>query len=265
MSMKYYCLIPCFFGALVAGQCRDQQGISAQKDSYKIAKPLTQSVDIYHTTIGHTESYKQDKITPPHPPVINDIDYDNEFYSSIYETNKNPSKSKSKQSPTNIQSQHLTEEMHIIFYLPLFYREKVKSLLEKQKFSVDCRLESQGSSFVLSPLAINEKIDLKTQMVQYSFPISAPDITLSPGQFFYLKIYLGKQKRVIVPLSAVDHEDGHYFILKLNQDESIQRIEVQVQELSEHGWIIHEGLSSKDSILLNPTGYQASPQDEPGK
>jgi membrane fusion protein (multidrug efflux system) len=88
-----------------------------------------------------------------------------------------------------------------------------------------------------------------TILLQSTFP--NPDGILRPGQFARVKVKVKDVKdAILVPQKCVTELQGQYSVLRVNSENKVETVQVQVAEKVSGFIIIEEGLQSGDKLIL---------------
>lgn len=145
--------------------------------------------------------------------------------------------------------------LHVIFHLPEQYLE---SLSTGQDVDVMVNI-GEGKQVKGKVDAINAKVDAATRNIEVEATLPNDNLTLYPGMYGQVKIWLGDKKNaVVVPQTALSYSlSGDYvFVVKTEGDKKhpqlhVYRQNVQVGERRGDSVSIKQGLKPGDSIITS--------------
>ncbi len=125
---------------------------------------------------------------------------------------------------------------------------------------------------------LNRQVDPRTGTIQVVALFSNPEMVLRPGQFAKVRVHVATFKdAVVIPQRAVNELQGTYYqVMVVGPDGTVATRSVTPSERTGSDWVIKEGLSKGDRIVvegwqklrngmkINPKPYQASaPKSSP--
>ncbi|WP_323012222.1 efflux RND transporter periplasmic adaptor subunit [Castellaniella sp.] len=122
--------------------------------------------------------------------------------------------------------------------------------------ALQTQLLAQAGGAVLetgSLLAVDNQIDVATGTVQLKSRFDNPDERLFPNQFVQVRLRLGLESGLVLPLRAVQRGASGEYVYRVDADKKAQRVAVVTGVDDGHQVVIESGLQAGDVVVLEGT------------
>jgi membrane fusion protein (multidrug efflux system) len=122
---------------------------------------------------------------------------------------------------------------------------------------------------------LNNQVEAQTGTVSVNADFPNPNAELLPGAYVSVHVRARQpRERPLVPIAAVQLEQGGSFVLRIDQDKKVVRQTVQLGPQIGQDYVVEKGLSAGDRVIIegiqkvhpgevvNPVDAPAQPQNE---
>lgn len=133
--------------------------------------------------------------------------------------------------------------------------------------TADVRITLPDGSTYAQPGVLNfsdTSVDPATGSVNLRATIPNPGHSLLPGMYVTLQANLGEQHKVfLIPQQALQRDTVGAYVMTVGNDNKVVRKDVTTSDLRDGNWVINEGLSGGDRVVVS--GVQNIKAGEPAK